>query len=69
MYGRLLDAAYKILAKGGMIVYLYPFDRELGLITLKDIPVHPGFELINFSEEFLTLAKSRVLISMRKIKH
>ena len=56
-----------MLKPGGLLTYLYPFDRENGSASVKDIPVHNKFKLINFSEEGLTLAKSRILITMRKI--
>jgi tRNA G10 N-methylase Trm11 len=68
LYGRLLEAASRILRVGGRFVYLYPFDRsENRLCTLQDIPTHPSFELLDFCEEFLTMKVSRILISMKKI--
>lgn len=55
-----------MLVPGGMLVYLYPFDRDHGAATLIDIPQHPMFILLNYCEEWLTLKKSRILITMRK---
>lgn len=41
LYDKLFDAASKILRAGGMLVYLYPFDRDHGPATVVDIPTHP----------------------------
>jgi tRNA G10 N-methylase Trm11 len=55
IYEQLFKAAGKMLKPGGMLVYLYPFDREHGPATLKDIPQHESFELVNYAEEWLTM--------------
>jgi len=44
-----------MLKPNGRFVYLYPFDRDHGDATIDDIPAHNKFEIINFSEEYLTL--------------
>jgi len=67
IYEQLFNAARKMLKSSGMLVYLYPFDRDHGPATLKDIPQHESFQLVNYAEEILTMQKSRILIAMRKL--
>lgn len=74
----LFELAKKILVVGGRLVFLYPIHKEeycYFIILSKNepdflhrLPKHESFEYYNAVENKLTPIKSRILISMRRIK-
>lgn len=50
IYIELLNLGEKMLVKGGMLVFLYPIEKEKWDGTCSSLPSHDSFELLYFSE-------------------
>lgn len=63
----LLNLADHCLKLGGLLVFLYPVDRENYKGVAEDLPKNDHFELQSYSENTLTSKYSRILVTMKKI--
>jgi len=66
LVSELLEMAAKVLCVGGRLVFLYPINRADFHGAADDLPKHERLQLVDFSENQLSLKRSRILITMHK---